>query len=116
MVRRLSPLLASVALAAVFAAPAAASVQLTTTASWHLVFSDGFGTGSLNTYTWTPNWVGTSLTEITKPPNWYETAAMAPGRVKVNSYGHLVLSTRDYPWTALDGTYFPYRSARSPDT
>jgi beta-glucanase (GH16 family) len=109
--RRLSALVASVALAAVFAAPAAASVLPTTTASWHLVFSDGFGTGSLNTYTWTPNWAGTTLTEITKPPNSYETAAFDPAQVTFDSYGHLVLTTISSPWTTPDlTTTYPYRS------
>ncbi|HEY5989414.1 MAG TPA: hypothetical protein VIV12_23995 [Streptosporangiaceae bacterium] len=81
--RRLSALVAPVALAAVFAAPAAASVQLTTIASWHFVFSDGFGTGSYRSGTisgylrqaYTPGLkvvarLGISCTSLGQIQNW----------------------------------------------
>lgn len=110
--RRLAVLAASAGLAAVFAAPATAAIQSTTTGSWHLVFSDGFGTGSLRTSAWTPNWVGSTPDEVTKPPNDYELAAMDPAQVTFDTtYGRLLLTPKYDPWTSsYDQKYFPDRS------
>jgi hypothetical protein len=82
-------------------APAAA-----VTPGWHLVFSDRFRT--VRSADWTANWLG-SPAQVTKPPNSYEFAAMDPGQASFRKSG-LVLSTRAAPWTAPDGTRFPYRS------
>jgi beta-glucanase (GH16 family) len=116
--RRVAVLAWSLALASVLAAPAAtaalsapatAAAGSATSGSWHLVFSDGFGAGSLRTSAWTPNWVGTSG-EVTKPPNSYELAAMDPAQVTFDAYGHLQLTPKSDPWTASDGWSFPDRS------
>jgi len=108
--QRIAAFLVPLALAFTLAgtAPVKTIVQ-STTSSWHLVFSDGFGTGPLQTSAWTPNWLG-APTDVTEAPNSYETAAFDPALVTFDSYGHLVLTTVSDPWTAPDGTYYPNRS------
>ncbi len=108
--RRLAALLLPVGLAITTAGAAPVkAIAASTTSGWHLVFSDGFGTGPLKTGAWTPNWLG-APTDITKPPNSYETAAFDPAQVTFDSYGHLVLTTVNKPWAAPDGTDYRYRS------
>lgn len=77
------------------------------TPRWHRVFSDKFS--KLLSSGWTPNWLGSSG-QVTAPPNSYELAAMAPRQVSF-SKSDLELTSRAQPWTAPDGTTFPYRSA-----
>jgi hypothetical protein len=89
-------------LALISASPAAARVA----PRWHRVFADTFTRP--NPAAWTRNWLGMPG-QVTSPPNSYEQAAMAPGRVSFTS-SDLVLTTQAQSWTAPDGAIFPDRS------
>ena len=75
--------------------------------NWNPVFDDEFNGTSLDTGTWTPNWLGCpSCTTV--PVTGSESEAYAPSQVSVGG-GSLHLRAVSGP-TTVDGTTYPYRS------
>ena len=85
----------------------AGSGPLGMSGSWHSVFDDEFNGTSLDTSTWTPNWLGCAGC-TTGPVSSSESEAYAPSQVSVGG-GSLHLQAVSEP-TTVNGTTYPYRS------
>jgi beta-glucanase (GH16 family) len=75
--------------------------------SWKLTFDEEFNGTTLNTASWTANWLG-APNAITKPINGAELAAYDPAQVSVGD-GYLHLRAVASPVT-VNGVHYDYRS------
>lgn len=75
---------------------------------WNMVFDDEFDGSSLDLSKWTPDWLGSSDTAITKPVNSSETECVVPGASKVAN-GELDITATAQSCT-INSTTYPYQS------